>query len=61
MYKRYPGKVLIHEWAHYRYGVFEEYGYPDDTQFPYSYINANGERRLTGCNDTEIPGILSQT
>ncbi|XP_046655991.1 calcium-activated chloride channel regulator 4-like isoform X2 [Daphnia pulicaria] len=23
-----PGKVFVHEWAHYRYGIFDEYGTP---------------------------------
>jgi len=58
-----PAKVLIHEWAHYRYGVFEEYGftseqYPDDT-FPYSFVNTKGQSQITGCNDTEIAGSTS--
>ena len=22
------GKVFVHEWAHYRYGIFDEYGTP---------------------------------
>jgi len=28
------GKVLVHEWAKLRWGVFEEHGYPGDSQFP---------------------------
>ena len=52
-------KVFLHEWAHYRYGVFEEYGYSGDSQVPYSYINIDGQRQVTGCNDTEIPGVLA--
>ena len=27
-------KVVVHEWAKLRWGVFEEHGYPGDTQFP---------------------------
>ena len=28
------GKVIVHEWAKLRWGVFEEHGYPGDSQFP---------------------------
>ena len=28
------GKVLVHEWAKLRWGVYEEHGYPGDKQFP---------------------------
>ena len=28
------GKVVVHEWAKLRWGVFEEHGYPGDTRFP---------------------------
>ena len=28
------GKVVVHEWAKLRWGVFEEHGYPGDQQFP---------------------------
>ena len=28
------GKVVVHEWAKLRWGVFEENGYPGDQQFP---------------------------
>ena len=28
------GKVIVHEWAKLRWGVFEEHGYPGDPQFP---------------------------
>ena len=28
------GKVVVHEWAKLRWGVFEEHGFPGDQQFP---------------------------
>ncbi|XP_065581294.1 calcium-activated chloride channel regulator 2-like [Artemia franciscana] len=31
-------KALIHEWAHFRWGVFDEYGFPGDARFPYFYF-----------------------
>ena len=30
-------KVVVHEWAKLRWGVFEEYGYPGDAKFPMFY------------------------
>ncbi|KAL3221393.1 hypothetical protein MRX96_005123 [Rhipicephalus microplus] len=29
-----PAYVFVHEWAHYRYGVFDEYGHRDDDKYP---------------------------
>lgn len=26
--------MFVHEWAHYRYGIFDEYGQVDDSQYP---------------------------
>jgi len=41
-----PGQVFVHEWAKYRYGVFEEHGYPGDDRYPMFYYdvewNENG-------------------
>ena len=35
-----PGQVFVHEWAKYRYGVFEEFGYPGDSKYPMFYFKA---------------------
>ena len=35
-----PGRNFVHEWAKYRYGVFEEYGYPGDEKFPMFYTKS---------------------
>lgn len=32
-----PGKVFVHEWAHHRYGVFDEYGEAGDPKHPLFY------------------------
>ena len=32
-----PGQVFVHEFSKYRYGVFEEFGYPGDTKYPMFY------------------------
>jgi len=31
------GQVFVHEWSKYRYGVFEEFGYPGDPLYPMYY------------------------
>ena len=54
-------KVMLHEWAHYRYGVFDEYGYPYDEKFNYTFSNVNGVKQLTSCNDSAIEGTLVTT
>ncbi|XP_077495680.1 calcium-activated chloride channel regulator 1-like [Amblyomma americanum] len=36
-----PAYVFVHEWAHYRYGVFDEYGSQDDDAFPLTYCVDN--------------------
>ncbi|XP_077495987.1 calcium-activated chloride channel regulator 1-like [Amblyomma americanum] len=44
-----PAYVFVHEWAHYRYGVFDEYGSQDDDAFPLTYCV--GKRvRLNSCS-----------
>ena len=49
---------MVHQWAQYRYGVFEEYGYPGDYLLPYFYHHPQGYYALTSTNDTEIHGSL---
>ena len=35
-----PGQVFVHEWAKYRYGVFDEFGYPGDKKYPMFYYKS---------------------
>jgi len=48
------GKVLVHEWAKLRWGVYEEHGYPGDKQFPMFFYKtiytASGERQVLSYN-----------
>ena len=57
---RVSGKVLTHEWAHLRYGVFEEYGYPGDSAYPLFYYTTadNGEPLLVPnfCSNDTLRG-----
>ena len=50
------GKILAHEWAKYRYGVFEEYGYPGDDIYPMFYYDQNGQLVPNYCTDTPVQG-----
>ncbi|KAG8201107.1 hypothetical protein JTE90_028775 [Oedothorax gibbosus] len=43
-----PERQLVHEWAHLRYGVFDEYGMPGNKRFPMFY-RENGKIRPTSC------------
>ena len=48
-------KALVHEWAHFRWGVFDEYGLPGEPQFYFSPKTGN----LSGVRCTElIQGII---
>ncbi|XP_057366133.2 calcium-activated chloride channel regulator 3A-1-like [Daphnia carinata] len=54
-------KVILHEFAHYRYGVHDEHGIPETyidlgAKFPYTFLNPRGEWQLTGSNDSKIEG-----
>ena len=56
-------KVFVHEWSKYRYGVFEEFGYPGDKQYPLFYYEQlytdNGpvqELRPNFCTDENLQG-----
>ncbi|CAL4083093.1 unnamed protein product, partial [Meganyctiphanes norvegica] len=51
-----PGKVLLHEWAHLRWGVFDEYPNPMDFTEPF-YVADDLQVHVTGCTD-EVSGWL---
>ncbi|XP_005081967.2 calcium-activated chloride channel regulator 2 [Mesocricetus auratus] len=46
------GRVFVHEWAHLRWGVFDEYNY--DKPF---YINGQNEIQVTRCS-SDITGVF---
>jgi len=56
-------KILVHEWAKLRWGVFEEYGYPGDEKFPMFYYKStwgpNGQQDVMKpnfCTSIEVSG-----
>ncbi|KAG1691080.1 Calcium-activated chloride channel regulator 1 [Nymphon striatum] len=53
-------RQIIHEWAHYRYGVFDEYGEAGSKKFPSFYIDDSGNVRPTTCQEG-IKGWLSSS
>lgn len=56
----HAGKVLTHEWVHYRYGVFDEYGFRGDRRYPAAYMD-QGTLKPTVCTDAELRATLSDT
>nr|XP_037272949.1 calcium-activated chloride channel regulator 1-like [Rhipicephalus microplus] len=46
---RNPAYVFVHEWAHYRYGVFDEHGWLDDEKYPRTYCE-DGKVKLNACS-----------
>ncbi|KFM72670.1 Calcium-activated chloride channel regulator 2, partial [Stegodyphus mimosarum] len=50
--KSSKAKALVREWAHYRYGIFDENGYPDDELFPTCYkIPGSDIIHVTSCTN----------
>jgi hypothetical protein len=44
------GKVMVHEWGHLRWGLFDEYWHKDlDSRFSPFYVNDEGEFVATKC------------
>ncbi|KAG7163239.1 Calcium-activated chloride channel regulator 1-like 3 [Homarus americanus] len=52
------GKLLVHEWAKFRWGVFEEYGHPSDPIYPSTYHTAVGVFNPNYCSDEKISGTF---
>ncbi|XP_064480347.1 calcium-activated chloride channel regulator 1-like [Ornithodoros turicata] len=45
-----PEQVMTHEWAHFRYGVFDEFGSPGDAKYPSTYIR-DGQNKQNVCSE----------
>ena len=63
-----PGQVFLYEWSKFRYGVFEEHGYPGDPLYPMFYseqINTpQGPRNVIKpslCTNVNATGFILQT
>ncbi|XP_066984278.1 calcium-activated chloride channel regulator 1-like [Macrobrachium rosenbergii] len=51
-----PGRVLVQEWAKYRWGVFEEYGHPGDPLYPAFHRTPTQSHTPTGCSNVPVQG-----
>nr|XP_050030769.2 calcium-activated chloride channel regulator 1-like [Dermacentor andersoni] len=40
--------MFVHQWAHFRYGVFDEYGCHDDNQYPLTYCHSGKHLNTSG-------------
>ncbi|XP_076373850.1 calcium-activated chloride channel regulator 1-like isoform X2 [Tachypleus tridentatus] len=50
------GKIFVHEWAHYRYGIFDEHGFPDDPLYPlyYGIPGRKSKAQATDCANNQV-------
>ena len=60
-----PGQVFLYEWSKFRYGVFEEHGYPGDPLYPMFYskqiFTAQGAKNIVKpnlCTNIEPTGCI---
>lgn len=49
-------KVFLNEFAKYRYGIFDEFGFPNDNLYPNYFIH-NGEILPTGTTNVNVRGM----
>ena len=54
------GKTFVNLWAQYRYGVYEEHGYPEDPKYPLLYyVKKNVTTALpNACSNVPLQGEL---
>jgi hypothetical protein len=48
--------TLLHEWAKFRYGAFEEHSYYNDETYPACY-SANGKLQFSSCSDVVLNAV----
>ena len=51
------GKAVVHEWGHYRWGLFDEYWSPGQSGTNQFYVDGNGNIAPTRCG-LAISGFL---
>lgn len=55
MYIFIPARILVKEFAKYRYGVFDEHGYDQDQVYPMCYKENDDEPlKVTSCSDMTV-------
>ena len=50
-----PAKALVQEWAKFRYGVFDEFGFADDPLYP-NFYKVGGQIVPTGTSNVPVAG-----
>ena len=50
-----PAKVIVQEWAKYRYGIFDEFGFPGDPIYP-NFHKVDGRIFPTGTSNVPVAG-----
>jgi hypothetical protein len=53
------GRILLHEWAKFRYGVFEEFGYYNDPIFSPCY-SMGGKDWYSSCSDVQLEALKNR-
>ncbi|KAG1668358.1 Calcium-activated chloride channel regulator 1 [Nymphon striatum] len=51
-------KDIVHQWAHLRFGVFDEIGYVGDELYPTLYVNSSSDFVPTGCSNVSVSGDI---
>lgn len=55
MISLFSGRILVKEFAKYRYGVFDEQGYFNDPIYPMCFHDDQNKKvKITGCSDLNI-------
>nr|XP_027220988.1 calcium-activated chloride channel regulator 2-like [Penaeus vannamei] len=54
-----PGRVVVHEWAKYRWGVYEEFGHPEDPLYPAFHRTPTNPHTPTGCSNVPVQGSMA--
>jgi len=52
-------KLFVHEWAHLRYGVFDEFGKANDKKFPLFYRPQGSNSIMPNLCTDERPSFIA--
>ena len=54
------GRLLLHEWFKFRYGVFEEFGFLDD-EYYFPCYKKNGGIHYTSCTNPPLQELANKS
>ena len=52
-----PSKMFVKEWAKFRYGIFDEFGFSGDQLYPNFYYDHQGQIVPTGASNVKLEGV----